>query len=328
MKRKIIAVLTLIMLCFSLTACSSDNTSSPESYPPGPILYEAADSDGDTIWLFGSIHSGMDYFYPLPDYIMNAFNKSEALAVEMTVRSTEGKTAQEIYGNLIYSDNSTIDEHIYKDTYDAAVQLLTNYGIYKPEMDRYKPVVWSMIIENKQAEEAGVSSELGVDRHLESCAVESKKEIIEIEGLQAQTDLLASLSDEIQESLLINSVSNLPIEGEEEVLLDLWYNGDEEELINYIAPGNGQTEDDSSANGEYHKVMVTDRNIRMTQFAEKALSDGKKVFICVGAAHVLGKGGIVDRLSEKGYTITRIFDEESEGFEDYEDLGEIDFIVQ
>lgn len=327
MKRKIIAVLALIVLCFSFAACSSEDASQDISYPPGPILYEVTDSDGDTVWLFGSIHSGLDYFYPLPDYIMNVFNKSEALAVEMDGREMNGKPASEVYAGITYTDNSTIDEHIRKDTYDAAVQLLTNYGIYKPEMDKFKPVVWSIIIENKRSEEAGVSSELGVDTHLLDCATQSKKEIIEIEGMDTQVKLLTSLSDDVQEALLTNTVGYLPVEGEEEELAVLWYSGDEQALLDYIAPGNEQEPEEGTVAAEYKKVMTTDRNILMTEFAEKALADGKNVFICVGAAHVLGKGGMAELLAEKGYTVTRLYDKELVVDEEYTVLGTVDFNV-
>ena len=43
----------------------------------------------------------------------------------------------------------------------------------------------------------------------------------------------------------------------------------------------------------------------MTDYAEKALQTDKDVFICVGAAHIVGDGAIVDLLCERGYEVTK-----------------------
>ena len=49
--------------------------------------------------------------------------------------------------------------------------------------------------------------------------------------------------------------------------------------------------------------MIADRNVFMTDYAENVLNSDDEVFICVGAAHVIGNGGIVDLLSQRGYQV-------------------------
>ena len=44
----------------------------------------------------------------------------------------------------------------------------------------------------------------------------------------------------------------------------------------------------------------------MTDFAEDALASGDEVFICVGAAHVVGEGAMADLLAKRGYTVTLV----------------------
>ena len=41
----------------------------------------------------------------------------------------------------------------------------------------------------------------------------------------------------------------------------------------------------------------------MTDYAVDALASGEEIFICVGAAHVVGDGAIADNLRELGYTV-------------------------
>lgn len=49
--------------------------------------------------------------------------------------------------------------------------------------------------------------------------------------------------------------------------------------------------------------MLIDRNLGMADFVEDALASGDEVFVCVGAAHVVGKDALVELLRERGYTV-------------------------
>ena len=54
---------------------------------------------------------------------------------------------------------------------------------------------------------------------------------------------------------------------------------------------------------EYNKAMLNVRNVGMAEYAVEALESGQEVFICVGAAHVVGNGALVELLTEYGYTV-------------------------
>ena len=87
-------------------------------------------------------------------------------------------------------------------------------------------------------------------------------------------------------------------------LVDLWAGGDEEAFAAYLAEEDGfETEEDAKLSSEYNKVMITDRNIGMADFAEDALRSGDEVFICVGAAHIVGEGAMAQLLAQRGYTV-------------------------
>ena len=44
----------------------------------------------------------------------------------------------------------------------------------------------------------------------------------------------------------------------------------------------------------------------MTAFVEDSLASGEEVFVCVGAAHVVGNGAMVELLRDSGYTVTLV----------------------
>ena len=129
MKRVLALIMTAVML-LSLCACggtvpaenpSEVTTTAPTTAPAttlttppttapakndaiSPLHYKVNDGEGNTAWLFGSIHVGQDHFYPLPDYVTEAYENSDALAVEadMVTFHTDMEVQTQALMKLIY----------------------------------------------------------------------------------------------------------------------------------------------------------------------------------------------------------------------------------
>lgn len=276
-----------------------------------PMLYKVTDSDGDVIWLFGSIHFGREDFYPLPDYVMDAFEGSDSLAVEFDmIAFTEDIEAQtEAITPMIYTDGTTTKDHLPEDIYNAAVELLTEVGAYDPMLEYYSPAMWQSAIESLILSGLDAEASLGVDMYVLTLAKENDMKISDIESAKEQYAMLAGFSDETQAMLLeaaIEAYKAGPEEANEEFskLTDAWAEGDTEVFINaQKTETEGLTEEEIALLAEYDSAIMAERNIGMADFAEDALEAGEEVFICVGAAHVPGEDGISGILEEKGYTV-------------------------
>lgn len=337
--KKLLALLLSMILCFALVACKeekrkryddddeiessiesgeSSESSTDESFEEsgeiedeitGPLLYKVTDDEGNVVWLFGSIHVGREEFYPLPDYVLDAFNGSDALAVEADIITFEGDLAAQVrvLKKFIYTDGTKISDHIPKATYDAAVQILKENNIYNSTLDYYSPVIWSSFVDNCLYEKIGADAESGIDRHLMDLADDSEKEILEVESVDFQYNMLNDFSDELKLYLLQSSVYNY-IKSDEakddlNEMLDMWANGDEDKFNELFENEEENGNWDKDLYKEYNKAMIVDRNESMTEYAEAALKSGKEIFICVGAAHVVGKGAMAEQLSDLGYTV-------------------------
>ena len=147
--------------------------------------------------------------------------------------------------------------------------------------------------------------DFGVDRHLLNRAKANGKEILEIESADFQYGMLADYSEPLQELLLEESIAlyynNESLPDEMNTLMDLWQSGDEDAFDAALNP----TVEFSSAEEEqlYNDAMIVERNLNMTDFAEAALADNNEIFICVGAAHVVGEGAMAKLLEGRGYTV-------------------------
>lgn len=329
--KKILSLLLAVVLCFSLVCCDTSNnekdarksstkaksssstkkesSSSKESEGSTPILYKVT-NNGTTVYLFGSIHIATDDMYPLPDYVIDAFDESDALAVECDVTDVDTSSLVEVLQNMLYRDGTTIADHISEDLYEEGVEILKEHKLYSSYLDYYYPVMWYSFISSAMTEKFGYDSEKGIDAHLINAADEDGKEIIEIESAEFQYNTLASFSEELGLSLLegvIETYNSKLGKMQFNMLVDAWTTGNEEKLIGLLSDeDSGISKDEEKLMEEYNKKLIVDRNISMTDFVENALKNGDEIFVCVGAAHIVGEEAMVDLLRQRGYTVERV----------------------
>ncbi|MBR6807247.1 MAG: TraB/GumN family protein [Clostridia bacterium] len=274
-----------------------------------PLLYKVTDSDGGVVWLFGSIHAGRDSFYPLPDYVLDAYESSDALAVEFDIVDFESNYLEQLTSQvvLMYTGGKQITDVISDDLYDEAVEILSENGKYISGLEKYYPIMWSSMIDNCSNEEIGAEIDLGIDRHLINKAYDDGKEIIDVESALIQYKMFANFSEELQVFMLEDSIEKYrDIDSYEEAfddMLDAWETGDAGGIMGEMEHDADFTDEEIELYEEYYAELITDRNETMTDFAVDMLESGDEVFICVGAAHVVGEGGIAAALYEMGYTV-------------------------
>ena len=334
--KKIIALLLSLALLLSMAACTApaddplpgeketesteatnETPTDPEPEAPvatsTPLLYKVTGENGGTVWLFGSIHVGIDEMYPFPDYVLDAYNEADALAVECDVIALQEdmELMTELVQMMLYLDGSTISDHISPELYEAAVKIMEENDSYMKILDYYLPVMWYSTIENFTYANLGYDSNIGIDMTLLTMAKEEDKPILEVESARFQYEMLASFSPELQEVLLQEAVDGYSSTENQEALdglLKAWCDGDADSLLLYL---NEEADPDTDPEilkliEEFNTAMETDRNIAMADYAEEILNSDDKVFICVGMAHILGDGAMVDLLEQRGYTVERI----------------------
>ena len=283
----------------------------------GPLLYKVTDSDGDVIWLFGSIHAGRDNFYPMPEYVQEAYEQSEALAVEADIVASEGDMAAltQVAMKMLYRDGTTISSHISPELYTAAKNILIENGQYVYTLDYYNTAMWYQAVSGVVAQKAGGDMSLGIDRYFLNDAKSSGKTIVEVESVMFQYEMLAGFSEELQILLLQQMVDGYgdedAMKAELNGLMDLWQSGNEADWAEFCAkqleiPQDASLESYAALMEEYNQAMYLDRNEGMTQYAVEALETGDELFICVGSAHVFGEDGMADNLRELGYKVELI----------------------
>ena len=282
-----------------------------------PVFYKVTGTNGETMWLLGTIHVGDERTAFLPQEIYDAFAASDALALEFdmdayTAALMEDEEAIQAYIQaMIYTDGTSLSDHLTDETlYEDTIKLLKATGNYNASMaELTKAVFQAQTIENcYMANGYRLSADYGVDTQLQALAKEQEKEVLSVESGEFQMDMLSNFSDALQELMLKESLEygQAYYNYSTQELFEMWCRGDESELIEYLneeADDSELTEEEKALYEEYENAMSSSRNDDMLTVAQDYLNSGKTVFYAVGLAHLLADDGLVNTLRDAGYTV-------------------------
>lgn len=290
----------------------------PEEEPENkatPLFYHVTGDDGQEMWLLGTIHVGDERTAYLPKEIYDAFDASDALAVEFDIQDFEEQIKDDpelltsVAGLYYYTDGTSIKDHLDQETYETVVTGLKATGNYDVSgMAEYmRPSFLASFFDNYVLR-AGymLSPEKGVDNLLLTRAKESDKEVLNVESGVSQIEMMANFSEEVQRELLTGSMSASSLEQIKNVqeIYEAWCQGDEEKVMTLI----GQEYSDLAGEEqkiyqEYRQAMEIDRNQQMLEEAKEYLEGDQVVFFAVGLAHLITENGLVNTLKDAGYHV-------------------------
>lgn len=279
-----------------------------------PLLWKVEGKNGNTMYLFGTIHVGDERNKQVFDMLKDEINACDAVAAEFdTVAYAEDVNQQlATVMSMMLNDGTTIKDHMRADLYDKSVKYLTDAGVYTTAYDMYNLGFWNNALSSTAVQLSPYSTDYGMEGLVLNEAKSGNKEILELESAQSQTDLISGFSDELQ-NLLIEAFLDTADTYSDEIkkLHDAWLAGDEDKLNDEIEGETGDDDEELTPEqqkllDDYRKKMYDDRNDGMVKKAVEYLESGKNVFFTAGTAHFLGDKGIVKQLTDKGYKVERI----------------------
>jgi len=296
------AVLIITILCLlsllPLSACNDDLDSQDKSF-----IWKIS-SEANSIYLLGSVHVASPDIYPLNSALEDAFALADNLVVEVDISQVdEMQTLQLIMDHGTYPTGETLQDNISADLYAQLAEQF-DFGFATLDFNIFRPWVVVMLLEQLQLQELGYNPEYGLDLYFINQAVDSGKDIIELETADFQISLISALPDELMILVLESSVENPLTREDGELLFEAWEDGDAAamELLFFEAL------DEEPALAPYYDVLVYARNITMAETIEGFLADDESYFVVVGAGHLVGEDGIIDILAERGYVTKQLYD--------------------
>jgi len=286
-----------VLLLFDLTAYTQHALSQSQK-----CFLWRVQSKTSTVYLLGSIHIFKKEGYPLNRKIENAFDQSDILAVEANIADTGKMDVQKLMEIAFYPENETLEKHVSKETYELVKKELGGGGISPELFNKQKPWFLAATLASLELLKLGYDPDSGIDMYFLSKA-QGKKRIIELEGLDDQLNLLSRLSDQDQELFLLYTVKDLDmLGGEVDRLIHAWSSGD---IKGVEAIMTKSVNEDRRFSSLYEK-LIYERNRNMASRIEDLLRGKETYFVIVGAGHLVGDKGMIERLKEKGYLIEQL----------------------
>lgn len=310
MKRKSIFLIITIFTLIVFSACDKKEIVK-EDNEITPLFYKISDKNNTTIYLLGSIHAADDTIYPLNDTIMNSFNDSDYLAVEVDTLSLQNNfdLSLKLAEKMMYNDSTTIKNHIGDELYNKMVNFLKEKKSYSSLYDNYKPVFFESLFENLIIDDAMLKSESGIDMYFLSLASENNKKILEVESAEFQYNLLLNTPLELDKIMIEQYIDNYDLNvSQMKDLYELWKKGDKEQLENILINSESQnaTEEEKKLMENYNQSLIIDRNYGMANVLENYFEKKQNVFCVVGLGHVIGDEGIINLLQKRGYDVAQL----------------------
>lgn len=258
-------------------------------------------SEKNSIYILGSIHFLKKESYPLKKSMEQAFDAVSKLVLEIDLQSaTPEKTQQVTLEKGLFRDGTTLRQNVDKETYDLAERRAQELGIDLRAMNPLKPWLVALTLTTMKLQKLGFDSNYGVDRYFAERAKRGGKSTGGLESLEFQIALLDGLSKRDQEMMLRETLKELDqLDQGVEQLVQFWRKGEVGSVEQWLLAGMREYPE------VYAKVIV-ERNRRWLPQIEKMIAQGENTMVIVGAAHLVGREGVIELLKQLGYTVEQL----------------------
>lgn len=300
---------TLLLTCVAVLIATAVHAS-PSSSPPTPLLWKVSDAD-NSVYLLGSFHLLKADDYPLSKDVDSALADAKSVMFEIPPADIASPTLAVQMGQAaLRKDGSQLDSElgpalsrklgIWLAANDATLQ---KTGIPPQMLQLFEPWFVGLTISIVEMTDRGLDPKLGLDLHL---AKQAKAEGKSTAGLETGTQQIAFLDsmDHDEQLQFLDEALGESSQGRKELdkLHDAWRAGDAATLWS------GMAVDMKRHYPKLYQHLNVERNDAWLPKIEQRLKapGHDDTLVVVGALHLLGSDGVVEKLRAKGYKVERI----------------------
>lgn len=273
--------------------------------PPVPLLWKISAGDRH-LYLLGSFHLLRPGDYPLSGDVERAFAAADRLVFELPADEV---ASPELAARMAAAGRQPAGHRLQADldapTWTRLQAYATAQHLPIDSLQGYKPWFVGLTISVQDMGRQGLQAELGLDRQLMARAQQAGKPVSGLESAQAQIAMLDAMGADEQRQMLAEALDDAGDAAGGEVLRlhDAWRAGDARLLWTQMAQEMRQRYP-----ALYRSINV-ERNQRWTPQLERMLRQQPphgSTLVVVGALHLLGDDGVVERLRARGLAVERI----------------------
>lgn len=304
----------VLALAFPLAAVAKEAPAgqaakNPVVAPPVPMLWKASDDD-NALYLLGSFHLLKPSDYPLSPDVQAALEDAGEVVFELSPEELASPAlALQMAQAAARTDGTTLDSHIGPElagklsrwAQDNAAHLRRT-GLTHEVLQMFQPWFAGLMVSVVELTKQGLDPALGLDRHFMAKAAEAGKQTAALESGAQQIAVFAGMSEREQLQMLAEALDQAA-EGPARIdrMHQQWRTGDAEGLWTGMA-----AELRRDYPQLYRRINVERNEAWVPQLVERLEAEDGNSLVVVGALHLLGEDGVVEKLRARGYRVERI----------------------
>ena len=274
---------------------------------PLPLLWKVTGGEG-TLYLLGSFHFLTPEDYPLSADVAEAVSAASEVVFELAPGELQSPTlALQMMQAGLRSDGSRLDDELEPDTAQAlqrwasrnAAALRSAGG--PAGLQLLEPWFVSLLVTTTELSGVGFQARLGMDVQIARQAEAAGTPTTGLETAQQQIGFLDGMGRLEQTQMLEDALEQADSgPGPLQALHDTWRSGDADVLWQEMGV------DMHARFPALYARINAGRNTEWLPKLEQMLAQPGEILVVVGALHLVGPDGVVERLTAKGYTVERI----------------------
>ncbi|HEV7271150.1 TraB/GumN family protein [Pseudoxanthomonas sp.] len=299
--RRSLNALVLTALLGSASVLAADTPTA--TAPPVPLLWKVSDKD-NAVYLLGSFHLLRPTDYPLSADVDAAFADAERLMFELSPEEMQSLAVPQLMMQAaVRTDGKTLQQDLDADTWARLEAWAARSGLPLASYARFEPWFVGLTISIMEMTGQGLDPKLGLDTYFMDKARTSGKPTAGLERVQDQIGVLDGMDAAEQRQLIAEALEQAEKGAQEtQRLHDAWRRGDVDALWN------GMAADMRDQYPRLYQRINVDRNDawvpKIRQILDQPGDDD--ALVVVGALHLLGEDGVVEKLRARGYTVERV----------------------
>jgi hypothetical protein len=207
---------------------------------------------------------------------------------------------QRMLQQLTYQDGRTLSTVLDAESYEALSEYVAASGLPLAMLQNFKPGLLISTLSVLEFQKLGFTPQ-GVDSFFFTRALEDGKPRGELETIDQQIAMLASMGEGYESQFILYSVNDFSQIGESiERIVQACRAGDLAALsAEFIEPMLANTP-------ILYDSMLVQRNNNWVPQVEAMFDEEGTEFVLVGVAHLVGEHGLIEQLANRGYTISQL----------------------
>ena len=259
------------------------------------VLWKVRAANGGTSHLFGTIHVADDEVVNLPTPVTARFAASRTYVMEVV---PEPEEIMEMASMMYVGDGEKLDALISPPLFQRVVEILAAYNVPEVAITSMRP--WSAYLTMSYPADMRPVLDLRLLEQAQAGGMETHG----LESLVEQGHIFSDMPTADQVRLLADTACHHETLSEDmENMKRLYLARDLKGMFVY---GQRQGFADNTLYEQLSERLLTTRNGVMAERMQPYLDAGG-AFIAVGAMHLPGKEGILNRLAKRGYGVERVY---------------------